>query len=185
MIHPRIHIRLDGHHPFGGSHHQKIVLIDERVAFCGGIDMTVGRWDTPEHRDLDSRRRGPDGSLHGPWHDATTALEGPAAVALGDLCRQRWREAGGKPLRAITDDGGPLARGAGASHARCAGGDLAHDPRDGDAGRSPGDRAALHRSDRCRQYPHLRRKPVLRLTLDCHSDRETDWRKRMGRRSSS
>ena len=31
--------------------------IDDFVAFCGGIDMTSDRWDTPEHRDKDPRRR--------------------------------------------------------------------------------------------------------------------------------
>ena len=37
--HPRIHLKLDGHHPAGSSHHQKIVSIDDCLAFCGGIDM--------------------------------------------------------------------------------------------------------------------------------------------------
>ena len=37
----------------------------------------------------------PGGGLYKPWHDATTALQGPIAKALGDLCRQRWQTAGG------------------------------------------------------------------------------------------
>ena len=49
----RIHFKLDGAHPFGGSHHHKIVVIDDALAFCGGIDMTASRWDTREHRDKD------------------------------------------------------------------------------------------------------------------------------------
>ena len=40
MSHKRIHTRLDGAHPPGASHHQKIVVIDDCFAFCGGIDMT-------------------------------------------------------------------------------------------------------------------------------------------------
>ena len=40
MRHPRIHTKLDGHHSTGGSHHQKIVSIDDCLAFCGGIDIT-------------------------------------------------------------------------------------------------------------------------------------------------
>ncbi|MFD0464813.1 hypothetical protein ACFQY9_26225 [Microvirga aerilata] len=42
---------MDGAHPPGAAHHHKIVVIDDAVAFCGGIDMTGDRWDTPEHRD--------------------------------------------------------------------------------------------------------------------------------------
>ncbi|MBK2451833.1 phospholipase, partial [Escherichia coli] len=74
--HPRIHLRLDGHHPTGGSHHQKVVVIDDCIAFCGGIDITAGRWDTREHLDDDPERIGPDGEPYGPWHDVTTAMSG-------------------------------------------------------------------------------------------------------------
>ncbi|MEH3047119.1 phospholipase D-like domain-containing protein [Sphingomonas adhaesiva] len=91
----RIHLLLDGHHPVAASHHQKIVVIDDDLAFCGGIDMTDERWDTRAHRDDDPRRTSPSGTPYKPWHDATTALEGPAAVALGELCRTRWEIAGG------------------------------------------------------------------------------------------
>ena len=45
----RIRFALDSHHPVGACHHQKIVVIDDRVAFCGGIDVTTGRWDTRDH----------------------------------------------------------------------------------------------------------------------------------------
>lgn len=95
-LHKRIHVKLDGAHPFGASHHQKIVVIDDCFAFCGGIDMTAGRWDRRAHRDEDPERVGPRGKPHGPWHDATMALEGPAAAALGDLARDRWARAGGE-----------------------------------------------------------------------------------------
>lgn len=98
--HPRIHVKLDAFHPAGASHHQKIVVIDDRLAFCGGIDMTVDRWDTRDHRDDEPRRREPDGTPYGPWHDATTALSGPVAGALGELCRDRWARAGGAPMAA-------------------------------------------------------------------------------------
>ena len=33
--HRRIHFRLDSSHPLGASHHQKIVVIDDAVAFAG------------------------------------------------------------------------------------------------------------------------------------------------------
>ena len=102
----RVHLRLDARHPFGGSHHQKVLVIDDALAFCGGIDMTVDRWDTREHLDDDPRRVEPDGTPYTPWHDATTMLEGPVAAALGEMCRERWRGSGGnidKPDAGVED----------------------------------------------------------------------------------
>ena len=103
MRHPRIHTRLDGHHPTGASHHQKIVVIDDCLAFCGGIDMTSERWDTRAHRDAEPRRISPNGKGYPPWHDATTALQGPIAAALGELSRDRWERAGGHRLAPVSD----------------------------------------------------------------------------------
>ena len=31
------------------SHHEKTVIIDQSTAFLGGIDLCIGRWDTPSH----------------------------------------------------------------------------------------------------------------------------------------
>ncbi len=93
----RLHFHLDHHHPSSSCHHQKIAVIDDAIAFCGGIDVTDNRWDTPAHRDDEPRRRRPGGRLHGPWHDATTAVDGAAARALGDLARARWEAATGWP----------------------------------------------------------------------------------------
>ncbi|HEV7367983.1 phospholipase D-like domain-containing protein [Arenibaculum sp.] len=95
----RIHFRLDSSHPLTGCHHQKILVIDDSVAFCGGIDMTTDRWDTSNHREEDPYRTRPDGSSYGPFHDVTTACDGEAAQALGELARERWRRAGGKRPR--------------------------------------------------------------------------------------
>lgn len=50
--HRRVHFRLDGIHPVGAAHHQKIVVVDDAVAFVGGMDLAVRRWDTPEHLSL-------------------------------------------------------------------------------------------------------------------------------------
>lgn len=99
MARPNITFLPDDAHPFGASHHQKIVVIDDAFAFCGGIDMTVSRWDTREHLDDDERRRRPfTGRRSMPWHDASMAVDGEAAKALGDLARLRWEIAGGAPL---------------------------------------------------------------------------------------
>jgi phosphatidylserine/phosphatidylglycerophosphate/cardiolipin synthase-like enzyme len=102
---PQIHLKLDGHHPLAGSHHQKVVVIDDDVAFCGGIDMTRSRWDTRSHDDDEARRINPDGSVYGPWHDAATALEGPVARSLAEMCRNRWEAAGGRPLAPVENGG--------------------------------------------------------------------------------
>ena len=63
----RLHFAVDGAHP-GAVHHQKIVVIDDALAFCGGLDLTLGRWDTSEHRRADPRRSGPGGA-YGPRHE--------------------------------------------------------------------------------------------------------------------
>jgi phospholipase D1/2 len=97
--HKQIHFKLDGAHPSGASQHHKILVIDDRLAFCGGIDMTAARWDTRDHRDGDPHRRRPTtGRYYHPWHDATMTLDGDAAKALGDLARFRWKAAGGTPI---------------------------------------------------------------------------------------
>lgn len=97
-LHRQITVRLDGNHPVGSSHHQKILVIDDAIAFCGGIDVTAGRWDTRRHLDNDPLRKRPNGTTYGPWHDASSFCSGQAAKALGDLCRSRWLYAGGEQL---------------------------------------------------------------------------------------
>jgi len=95
---PRIDFKFDSAHPLGCSHHQKIVVIDDRFAVCGGIDMTSDRWDTPAHIEQDVRRRRPTGTPSGRWQAVTRRSGGRAARALGDLGRSRWVTAGGAPL---------------------------------------------------------------------------------------
>jgi phospholipase D1/2 len=94
----RIRLRFDSTHPWMSAHHQKIVVIDDALAFCGGIDMTLGRWDTREHIPEDARRTRPDGRRSDPWHDATAMVDGAAARALGALARDRWHRATGRRL---------------------------------------------------------------------------------------
>lgn len=99
MWHKRIIFKLDGAHPKGASHHQKILVIDDALAFCGGIDMTADRWDTRAHRhNHPGRRRPTTRRRYSPWHDATMAVDGDAARALGVLARERWAAAGGGEL---------------------------------------------------------------------------------------
>jgi phospholipase D1/2 len=90
--HRRICFRYDNTHPTGGSHHQKVVVIDDAVAFSGGIDLTLRRWDTCEHAPQNAQRV-LSGTPYPPFHDLMMAVEGPAARALGDLLRARWQRA--------------------------------------------------------------------------------------------
>jgi phosphatidylserine/phosphatidylglycerophosphate/cardiolipin synthase-like enzyme len=103
----RLHYRLDGQHPRGASHHQKVLVVDDAVAFCGGSDFTRNRWDTPEHRPEDARRRTAEGELYGPRHDVMMAVDGAAAAALGDLARERWCRATSLRVAPTRDAGDP------------------------------------------------------------------------------
>uniref|UniRef100_A0A8C1DXF6 Phospholipase n=1 Tax=Cyprinus carpio carpio TaxID=630221 RepID=A0A8C1DXF6_CYPCA len=46
------------------AHHEKLVVIDQSLAFLGGIDLAYGRWDDSQHRltDVGSVRRSPQHS---------------------------------------------------------------------------------------------------------------------------
>ena len=77
-------------HPFH-CHHEKTVMVDGRVAFVGGIDLTDtggDRYDSSQHP---SRRR-----LG--WHDVGTRLEGPAVADVHEHFAMRWAEVTGERL---------------------------------------------------------------------------------------
>ena len=95
----QIHFKWDHSHPLDASHHQKILLVDDAMAFCGGIDITAERWDTRRHSDDEPGRKRPfTRRAYDPWHDAIMAVDRDAAVALGDLARSRWEVATGTKL---------------------------------------------------------------------------------------
>jgi phosphatidylserine/phosphatidylglycerophosphate/cardiolipin synthase-like enzyme len=77
-------------HPFH-CHHEKTVIIDDAVAFVGGIDMTDfggDRYDVSEHPAR--RRLG--------WHDVGSRLRGPAVADVAAHFATRWREVTGEQL---------------------------------------------------------------------------------------
>lgn len=89
---------LDSTVPFGSSQHQKLVVIDDALAFSGGLDLTIRRWDTPKHELDNARRVDPSGEPYRPFHDIQMMVDGEAARALALLARQRWCHAkGGEP----------------------------------------------------------------------------------------
>ncbi len=114
--HRRVHLAYDDTHPLGASHHQKIVVIDDTLAFIGGFDLTVRRWDTCKHR-ADDPRRDCAGKPYPPFHDMMLAVDGEAARALAGVARARWEAAIGHPLpppprhAELAADGGPWPPG--------------------------------------------------------------------------
>jgi len=104
--HRRITFKFDTAHPVGCTHHQKIAVLDNIVAVCGGIDMTDKRWDTRDHKEDDPRRKTPRGQPYTPWHDATMMMEGDVAKTLADLGGDRWTCAGGGELPEVEDGPG-------------------------------------------------------------------------------
>ncbi len=90
-----LHFAVDNAHPVGASHHQKILVVDDVIAFVGGLDLTSARWDTSDHAAKDPLRVDRDGRPYEPFHDVQAAVDGEVATQLGRLCRERWRRASG------------------------------------------------------------------------------------------
>ena len=84
--HTKIDARADGCTGFMHCHHEKAIVIDGRVAFVGGVDLTLDGgdpYDTPTHL-----ARGGIG-----WHDAAVRIEGPAVADVEQHFRLRWHGA--------------------------------------------------------------------------------------------
>jgi len=96
----RMHFEVDGAHPTGAVHHQKLVIVDDAVAFCGGIDLTLGRWDTRMHAPGDPRRSAA-GQSYGPRHEVAALVDDEAARALAEQARDRWHAATGQALAPV------------------------------------------------------------------------------------
>ena len=72
-------------------HHEKVVIIDDEIAFVGGIDLSDlhgDRWDNSGHPP-----RGRTG-----WHDVATRLRGPIVADVAQHFLDRWGEAAGEEL---------------------------------------------------------------------------------------
>lgn len=98
LTNERVEFLFDGHHPDGGSHHQKFVVIDGRLAFLGGLDLCDHRWDDRHHR-IPNPLRVSRGEPHQPFHDVQAYVVGEALAArMVELFSARWLAAGGVPL---------------------------------------------------------------------------------------
>lgn len=101
----RLRFVFDSSHPAGASHHQKVVVIDDRIAFIGGIDLTAQRWDTPDHTPDHPGRIRPDGESYPPFHDAQIKVTGQLAKQAGNLFRSRWQQSTGEKLPEVATGG--------------------------------------------------------------------------------
>jgi phospholipase D1/2 len=90
----RIVLKRDSCLPLGSSQHQKIVVIDDRIAFVGGCDITVRRWDTDAHALRNQFRVDPSGISYPPFHDLQMVVDGDAARSIAELARKRLLGAG-------------------------------------------------------------------------------------------
>ena len=102
-----IDLCLDNQVPLGGSHHQKIVVIDDCLAFSGGLDITVRRWDTSDHEPVSKARVDQNNRPYRPFHDVQMMVDGEAAAALGELARWRWDNAACEKLEPRETGGDP------------------------------------------------------------------------------
>lgn len=103
-----VHYCVDGMIPIGACHHQKIVVVDDYIAFSGGMDIALNRWDFREHHPDNPERWDPGGFIHPhshvnfePYHDIQLRVTGPAALTLGQWARERWYNATGKNAVAL------------------------------------------------------------------------------------
>ncbi len=94
------------------THHQKSLIIDDQIAYVGGIDLASGRWDTDSHdlhddlalwdhsggaltqdevfhkREVAARRH-----PRMPWQDIHSRIEGPSARDVAQNFVERWNRA--------------------------------------------------------------------------------------------
>ena len=101
---PGVSVALDEREYLEHCHHEKLLIVDDRVAFVGGLDMThltSDRWDTSWHE--------PRPSLG--WHDAAARLEGPVVGDVAAHFNARWAEVTGEQLPApdLPPQAGPYA----------------------------------------------------------------------------
>ena len=79
----KIQCELDSHGRMMHCHHEKLVIVDDELAFVGGIDLTSlagDRYDSSEH----PLKEGIG------WHDASSKLRGPLVRDVAAHFALRW-----------------------------------------------------------------------------------------------
>lgn len=109
--HSRVHFEFLEHPEPGGCHHQKLVIVDGRLAFLGGLDLCDSRWDTRDHAKGAPERIDMHDKPYKPFHDIQVALSGPVVPTLERLFLDGWRMATGSELHGVhnSQSAGPLS----------------------------------------------------------------------------
>ena len=94
----RLQFKTDGTVPWGGSHHQKVAIIDGQVAFMGSADICQDRWDTSAHVSHDPLRVSRKDVPHKPYHEVQAVFGGETARLFVELFAERWEHATGTKL---------------------------------------------------------------------------------------
>ncbi|MBJ7609856.1 MAG: phospholipase [Candidatus Dormibacteraeota bacterium] len=82
---------LDAHNRPMHCHHEKLVVVDGKLAFVGGIDLTNlggNRFDSAPH----------DSAVKLGWHDVAASLAGPSVADVASHFAMRWEAAAGERL---------------------------------------------------------------------------------------
>ncbi|ELP88559.1 phospholipase D, putative [Entamoeba invadens IP1] len=99
------------------SNHEKLVIVDNKVALLGGVDLCLGRYDNIFHHITPMVRDAPNGALlfppadynniqipktnrfqypRMPWHDVHCKVDGEIIMDLQQHFLQRWQFYGGE-----------------------------------------------------------------------------------------
>ena len=92
----KIQCELDAHGRKMHCHHEKLVIVDDELAFVGGIDLTAlagDRYDSNEH----PHKHDAIG-----WHDASSLLKGPIVGDVAAHFALRWEAVTGQALELPT-----------------------------------------------------------------------------------
>jgi len=96
----KIQCQLDSCTRMMHCHHEKLVIVDDELAFVGGIDLTTlagDRYDSNEH---------PHKAQEIGWHDASALLRGPVVRDVAAHFALRWEATAGEAL-ALPEDVAP------------------------------------------------------------------------------
>ena len=88
-----IEVALDAKERPMHCHHEKLVVVDDRLASVGGIDLTSycgDRYDSSSHEWRPALG----------WHDAAAVVRGPVVADVAEHFRFRWHETTGQELPA-------------------------------------------------------------------------------------